>query len=411
MATPEVRNGGTSARRNFNRIHAHPLPLRVHPLPPLIPHNPVSLVHVTFVYLSQLFFPPSSYPDVEVSGYFCPSTLSVHVTDSSAALVLWENGFFGKGSLSRSEPSWLEREYRKRGVLAKETSEEVTRKRRAERQEFKRERAWKEKTAIEETLRKERANGKIEPPTDVKDAVRDEESQVPTRSKTQETFSPEADAETPVSAIESQPGTGQTPDFDLATIPNQEHLQLNMEEALFLSSALGVLKVYFTATGRVTRSSELLSLFIAHSTFPAKPISSSEQLMPDNRFLVSYVAYHHFRSLGWVVRPGIKFAVDLLLYNRGPVFAHAEFAVIVLPDFSHEYWKDTERASGKPWHWLHMVNRVQSQVRKTLILCYVEIPPPRQAETPDNVALGSLLRRYRVREIVLKRWIPNRSRD
>jgi tRNA-splicing endonuclease subunit Sen2 len=39
---------------------------------------------------------------------------------------------------------------------------------------------------------------------------------------------------------------------------------------------------------------------------------------------VSYVAYHHYRSLGWVVKTGIKFCVDWLLYKRGLVFSHAE---------------------------------------------------------------------------------------
>ena len=44
----------------------------------------------------------------------------------------------------------------------------------------------------------------------------------------------------------------------------------------------------------------------------------------DNPFLVNYAIYHHYRSLGWVVRSGIKFCVDYLLYKRGPVFHHAE---------------------------------------------------------------------------------------
>ena len=45
----------------------------------------------------------------------------------------------------------------------------------------------------------------------------------------------------------------------------------------------------------------------------------------DNPFLVNYAAYHYYRSLGWVVKGGIKFCVDLLLYKRGPVFHHAEY--------------------------------------------------------------------------------------
>ena len=47
----------------------------------------------------------------------------------------------------------------------------------------------------------------------------------------------------------------------------------------------------------------------------------------DNPFLVNYAAYHYYRSLGWVIKGGIKFCVDLLLYKRGPVFHHAEYVV------------------------------------------------------------------------------------
>ena len=45
----------------------------------------------------------------------------------------------------------------------------------------------------------------------------------------------------------------------------------------------------------------------------------------DNPFLVNYAAYHYYRSLGWVIKGGVKFCVDLLLYKRGPVFHHAEY--------------------------------------------------------------------------------------
>ncbi len=44
----------------------------------------------------------------------------------------------------------------------------------------------------------------------------------------------------------------------------------------------------------------------------------------DNPFLVNYTVYHHYRSLGWVIKGGLKFCVDYLLYKRGPVFSHAE---------------------------------------------------------------------------------------
>lgn len=91
---------------------------------------------------------------------------------------------------------------------------------------------------------------------------------------------------------------------------------------------------------------------------------------PDNPFLLSYIVYHHFRSLGWVVKSGTKFCVDYLLYKRGPVFSHAEFSILVVPEYVDE--KDAEHSpfaahhngGEKSWVWFSMMNRVNSQVQK-----------------------------------------------
>lgn len=60
------------------------------------------------------------------------------------------------------------------------------------------------------------------------------------------------------------------------------------------------------------------------SHLPREIPSQDLPIQPDNPFLVNYVVYHHYRSLGWVVKGGIKFCVDYLLYKKGPVFNHAE---------------------------------------------------------------------------------------
>jgi tRNA-splicing endonuclease subunit Sen2 len=64
---------------------------------------------------------------------------------------------------------------------------------------------------------------------------------------------------------------------------------------------------------------------------------------------------------------------------------------------------------------LHRVNRVQTAVFKTLVLAYVEVPPPwdgkSSLENGGHVDIGNLLKRYVVREVVVKRWSPNRNRD
>jgi tRNA-splicing endonuclease subunit Sen2 len=63
---------------------------------------------------------------------------------------------------------------------------------------------------------------------------------------------------------------------------------------------------------------------------PALTEQDPQPLQFDNPFLIYYVVYHHFRSLGWVVKGGLKFCVDYLLYKRGPVFHHAECASFTL---------------------------------------------------------------------------------
>ena len=70
-------------------------------------------------------------------------------------------------------------------------------------------------------------------------------------------------------------------------------------------------------------SSEIWTAF--QRAYLPLPRSVYEPPRFDNPFLINYAVYHHYRSLGWVVRSGIKFCVDYLLYKRGPVFHHAEY--------------------------------------------------------------------------------------
>ncbi|OQE19479.1 hypothetical protein PENSTE_c015G09116 [Penicillium steckii] len=431
-------------RPNYRHIHRFPLPVNAHPVPPVIPHNPLSIISAALSYLSFLI----SRPSQEVhSAYFDPATSSIHVTDVKAIRALWEMGFFGKGNLSRSEPSWLEREKKRRGLLGGNTSEEVTRKRRSERRELKLERARSERLLIEERLKREataRELGSLSVPPD--------DSTDPTAT-TIEKFSVKKAMEAKYRARIAQNG-GSVPSADesastqskfvrfssvveqkevtsTSTVPlqdssfadgneidvedileNQEHLQLSNEEAFFLVYGLGVLRVFDREQNAVIPTSTLLPLLRRHSYFPSHPESST--LSPDDPFMLSYVVYHHFRSLGWVVRSGVKFGTDYLLYNRGPVFSHAEFAVIIVPSYNDSYWSETEERrdyvtskQSRSWWWLHCVNRVQAQVKKSLVICYVEVPPP----TGSSEDTGALLAQYQVREFLLRRWIPNRTRD
>ena len=197
-------------------------------------------------------------------------------------------------------------------------------------------------------------------------------------------------------------------------IEEQEHFQLTLEEAFFLSYSLGVLTIFDPITKFPIPNKELFTLFRKSSYFPAL---GNPSLAPDDPFMLSYVVYHHFRSLGWVVRGGVKFAVDFMLYVRGPVFSHAEFAVVILPSYSDPYWssdawlgKYAREKERRTWAWFHCINRVITQVRKTLVLVYVDIPKPLDGIGAE-LGIDKVLGRYKVREVMMQRWLSNRQRD
>lgn len=107
---------------------------------------------------------------------------------------------------------------------------------------------------------------------------------------------------------------------------------------------------------------------------------------------MSYAVYHHYRSLGWVVKAGVKFCVDWLLYKRGVVFTHAEyvllsalpsslsdltlrlrrrFAIAVLPTYADPLDREDSPhrvhlpyVDGMDWTYFSTINRVNSQVKK-----------------------------------------------
>ncbi|KPI41892.1 putative tRNA-splicing endonuclease subunit sen2 [Cyphellophora attinorum] len=435
-------------RPNYNDIHRNLLPIEVHPLPVLIPHNPLSIAAIVLSYLAQVLYPPTQ---PTYNGYFSSATSSIHATDPDTIRKLWEMGFFGRGNLSRSEPTWLENQ-KKHGA----TAEENTAKRRAERQQVKLERARKEKEEIEKRLNDEllaNANGNIlknnatdngsiagyddwkkqvetnglptPPPTSTSS---EDTNPLETRPPLQRTktvrFSPtiearEFDLSSPVISPIKSPGSAAVEtekEEKHVEIKNEEHLTLSMEETFFLSYGLGVLEVYCDDSDTILPPSSLLSLFRRHSYHPARSLSMAAE--PDDPFMLSYAVYHHYRSAGWVVRSGIKFGTDYLLYNRGPAFSHAEFSVTILPSYSDLYWQSTQghrdyvaSKTQKTWWWLHGVNRVQQQVMKQLLICYVDIPPPLTAgERSAETDIGLELSRYRVRDVTVKRWTPNRSR-
>lgn len=372
--------------RSLHAIHRNPLPITLSvdhygQLPAVIPHNPLSWAYLWYrmalIYIRLVPQRPKIVVSLE-DGLF-------KVRGDEDMMVLWNDGFFGKGTLSRSDPSWkkgVHRRLKLDGATEEATKEEITKVRRDERKKFKELRAKyqhyeamaRQKTLTEtdveewEKIKLELVDAKV---------VRDDFKV--TELKEIQTMRQE--------------------DLDLIVDgklkEDLEFLQLQRTEAFFLV-LLDVVDVVTFAEDKDNETSKL--------SYSEVFKFCAGDLQPDSLFILDYVVYHHFRSMGWCVRSGIKFGCDMLLYKRGPPFMHAEYSVLVIPN-------------GKPWKsWedILAVGRVVGGVKKTLVLVYVDFP---SKERFNEVELGSpelfvrLFQLYKVTEVVYRRWIPSRTRD
>ncbi|KAM4652762.1 tRNA-splicing endonuclease subunit Sen2 [Discoglossus pictus] len=165
-----------------------------------------------------------------------------------------------------------------------------------------------------------------------------------------------------------------------------EYLQLSREEAFFLVYALGCLSVHY--------NKEPLTIVRLWEVFGAA----------QPRFQPTYIAYHHFRSKGWVPKVGLKYGTDLLLYRKGPPFYHASYSVIV------EMVNDNfEGQSLRPltWRTLAGLNRTTVNVSKELLFCYLI----RSSDfTEKDLSSPECIKKIQVQELVVSRWISSRER-
>ncbi|KAF9054568.1 hypothetical protein BJ165DRAFT_1399763 [Panaeolus papilionaceus] len=402
LITPTNRRNGSGSqhkaggkRSDNNRIYAHPLPL-------LFLDPPKS--RITSV-LGLLGLSLTRVENPHCEGIFDPITRSVWVAKPEDSTILWRRGFFGKGDLSRSEPSWLARQLNIRKNGGKQlTSEEVREKRRAERKQFKLDRAKAIAAVAEEAEKIFAEEGRVIAP-----ALSG--PNIPSAATWKPSPKPAAvDPEASENLVEP------CPPVDLEPLDDVEHLQLTLQDAFFLLWNLDCLTVLDPDTLTPMTIQDIWLTFQKAELPPSLPNSAAGvDLQFDNPFLVNYVVYHHYRSLGWVIKGGIKFCVDYLLYKRGPVFAHAELALVVLPvyeDPADQKASNLELQNSAPfaWSWLSTINRVNSQVQKTLVLVYVTIParsrvPLKALQSP------SCFLYYSIREVVLRRFIPARMRD
>lgn len=231
-----------SARRaEIARTYAHPLPI-IFPEP-------------TFTFLGLSLTRPLN---PHCTALFDPITRSAWVSNPGDATILWQRGFFGKGDLSRSEPSWLARQINARKMKGKGasffcfledfflqnscvtglTSEEITAKRRAERKQFKLDRAKAIAAAAAEAEAAFKEEGRVIAPGIAPDGTRI----IPSAATWKPTSVSVPSEESPHNHTPDEPQEEDEPIQDL------EHLQLSLQEAFFLVWALDCLTLLHPET-------------------------------------------------------------------------------------------------------------------------------------------------------------------
>lgn len=174
-----------------------------------------------------------------------------------------------------------------------------------------------------------------------------------------------------------------------------EILKLGLEEAYFLSYGIGVLSIVSDES-----ADPFMDLDQMWSTY--RRLFDPNDLM---RFAVIYAAYHYFRSRGWIVKCGLKFASDFLLYNEGPPFNHSEFAVTVLRVNESDFQKlDPEL----DWQHVSAMQRMSHGVRKKAILCHVIIGNDVHEQ---DFTLVSVIQKLHIHCSLIQRWKTHTHND
>lgn len=358
------------------------------PLPQVYPHNPISWVYFAIKYLIVYTkpVPQSLIPNIQVKyeeGVY-------KVTQVLDMTRLWDWGFFGKGNLSRSDPSWESRTERRLHLNQQEgrfelSNEEITKLRRQERMKFKNERSK------EHELEMKKKNGRI---TDdelqqlaaIKQLLIDFRKS--NKIRIREEF------QTPIAHNEMRPEDQDIVDqHDMRLMARgMEYLQLEPVEVFFLKFGLGLVDVMDIRSN--------LELFFQ--------CCRTQTPRANNEFIIKYMVYHHYRSLGWCARSGIKFGCDYILYKRGPPYSHAEHAILIMT---------TDGTIEKSLIELQTISRVIGSVKKNLILTYVNVPNDNEFneilfnDANDHDKFVSICQLYNITEIVYRRWVPNRTRE
>lgn len=324
-------------------------------------------------------FPVDSSMRIVFTGYYNGFNVEVRSPDEMA--LLYHMGCFGKGSVSPSKPRAAHSAY-----------SQIMRKR-----QFLKRNYWYKKfadnhgksvvdkllTDMDGLISKIKHDSRKIGNKDVIDLVSSDDSNSASNDAFDseqghfDNFEPHSDQELVAIVPDSDTEEGNyienlKPKCCINNIKLQEKLMLSLQEAFFLSYGLGCLQVIGSGDKMLTIE-ECWNLFTKM----------------DKKFVPKYVVYHYFRSKGYIVKSGIKFGGDYVLYREGPGVMHSDYIVVV-------------KCKEDQFDFVSVLGHVRMATTTTKEVLIAEVDEP--SLYPQNMPEG--LREYSVREIHLTRNIP-----
>ncbi|XP_076233210.1 tRNA splicing endonuclease subunit 2 [Calliopsis andreniformis] len=208
-----------------------------------------------------------------------------------------------------------------------------------------------------------------------------------TSSQTKLLVLPDSDSETENYLKEIKPK------IECESFPVQETLHLTFEETFFLLYGLGCLNL-------VDFDGNLLDIDSAWHFF----------CKADKNFIQKYVVYHYFRSKGWVVKPGLKYGGDFLLYKQGPPFYHASYIVLIDVLDGDSLIRDQNKSMHKStWNSLLGLERLSETAAKEIL--FAQVLWPSSVSQISSSLTVDVLSEFSIREVLWRRWNPKHNRD
>ncbi|XP_055539142.1 tRNA-splicing endonuclease subunit Sen2 [Wyeomyia smithii] len=162
-----------------------------------------------------------------------------------------------------------------------------------------------------------------------------------------------------------------------------ENLSLLLEETIFLAEKLNCLEVK-SLDGEVLTTDRLLVTFCSLK----------------KNFLSSYVSYLYLRSKNWIVKSGLKFGGDFLLYKKGPQYFHASFIVLIQPYQNGQKMSEEEHYLDN--YDFQCFNRIAETTAKELLI--LEVHYPTDVDAADPKACLGQLQHFKVSETFPKHF-------